>query len=312
MSHINFSAVYEEQRKNQKACYKKHTQDALDSPLISFLEKKKIDFVKDIADGITADGHNTSSLSLTGLSEKATKNRNNAFTPVWRRTLKWIRFLKPLFKDNMKEFTEWGVEVDVNGKILFATTFAKKVIVAKAMIVKHGEYESGKSPLQPFITTNKDDFPKLLIKTTDAEAYEITRDDLKEKAEIETGKRNTAWAKPYSNCKEIGTYLVGLFPDVKKSIALWGYDVVDAVSAASLRKVTLLPLMKKLITGVVRGTLLTNIGLKEIIVSNGKKGKGIPQTVLPEGILGLNKGASNIVVYNPGTIGTAKFTVTVK
>ena len=99
MSHINHSSVYEEQRKNQKACFKKHTDDKLDSPLIDFLTRKGIDFVKDIADGIVADGHNASSLALIGQSEKATKNRNNAFAPVWRRTLMWIHFLKPLFSE---------------------------------------------------------------------------------------------------------------------------------------------------------------------------------------------------------------------
>ena len=312
MSHINQSSVYEEQRKNQKACYLKHTEDALESPLISFLTKKGIDFVKDIAEGVIADGHNSSSLELIGQSEKATKNRNNAFAPVWRRTLMWIQFLKPQFKENMKEFTDWKVDVDVDGKILFATTFDKKVLVTKAIIEKHGEYAVGTSPLQPFITTNKDDLLKLLTKTTDAEAYEVNRDELKTKAEVETGKRNTAWAKPYNNLKDIGTYLVGLYPEDKKTVALWGYDVVDAVPAAKLRTVTLLPLIKKSLSGIQKGTVLTNIGLKDLVVCTGKKGTGTPQTVPPEGKLGLNKGASSIVVSNPASIGSAKFTVMIR
>ena len=315
MSHINQSAVYLEQRKNQKACYKKHLADLADpagSPLSPYLTKFDIDFAKDIADGIIADGHNNSSLAIIGQSEKATKDRNNAFAPVWRRTLMWIQFLKPMFKENMKEFTEWSVDVDADGKILFATTFATKVVVTKAMIAKHNGYAIGTSPLQPFITTNKDDLVKLLTKTTDAEAFEVSRDDLKAKAEVETGKRNTVWAKPYSNQKDIGSYLVGLYPEDKKIVALWGYDVVDTVSAAKLRTVTLLPISQKGISGIERGSVLSNTGTKDIVVCTGKKGTGAPQTVPPQGELGLNKGASSIIVKNPATIGTAKFTVVTK
>lgn len=312
MSHINYSAVYEEQRKNQKACYKKHTDDAAASPLISYMTKVGIDFVQDIADGITADGHNTSSLAIIGQSEKATKDRNNAFAPVWRRTLMWIQFLKPLFKENMKEFTEWSVDVDVNGKILFATTFAKKVVVTKAMIAKHGAYAAGTSPLQPFITTNKDDLVKLLGKTTDADAFEISRDDLKAKAEVETGKRNTVWAKPYSNQKDIGTYLVGLYPEDKKTVALWGYDVVDAVPAAKEKTITVKPLVRRAVSGIVKGTVLKNTGKKDFNVYKGRKGLG-DGTLLKVGEeMGMNKGCSAIVVFNPTDIGDIMFSVTTK
>ncbi len=312
MSHINYSSVYEEQRKNQKACFKKHTDDELDSPLISFLTKKGIDFVKDMADGNAADGHNKSSLALIGQSEKATRNRNNAFAPVWHRTLMWIQFLKPVFNENMKEFIEWGVDVDVNGKILGAKTFATKVEVTKAIIEKHGSYEIGTSPLQPFITTNKDDLLKLLTKTTDAEAYEVSRDDLKSKAEVETGKRNTTWAIPYSNQKEIGGYLSGLFPEDKKNVALWGYDVVDAVTAAKEKTITVKPLLRRVISGILLGSVMTNTGKKDFSVFQGKKGLGM-ETLLKVGEeLGMNNGYSSVVVFNPTGIGNIMFRVTNK
>ena len=312
MSHINYSAVYEEQRKNQKACYKKHIDDAAGSPLISYLDRVGIDFAQDIADGITADGHNTSRLAIIGQSEKATKDRNNAFAPVWRRTLMWIQFLKPIFKENMKEFTEWGVDVDVDGKILFVTTFAKKVVVTKAIIAKHQGYAVGTSPLQPFITTNKDDLSKLLTKTTDAEAFEVSRDDLKAKAEVQTGKRNTVWAKPYSNQKDIGTYLVGLYPEDKKTVALWGYDVVDDVPAAKEKTITVKPLIRRAISGVVIGSVLKNTGKKDFSVFQGKKGLGV-ETVLKVGEeMGMNRGYSSVVIFNPTGIGDIMFRVTNK
>ncbi len=315
MSHLNYSPVYEEQRKNQKACYKKHLADLADpagSPLTPYLTKFDIDFAKDIADGIIADGHNTSSLAIIGLSEKATKDRNNAFAPVWRRTLMWIQFLKPMFKENMKEFTEWSVDVDVDGKILFASTFAEKVAVTTGMIVKHGKYAIGTSPLQPFITTNKDDLTKLLTKTTDAEAFEVTRDDLKAKAEVQTGKRNTVWAKPYSNQKDIGTYLVGLYPEDKKTVALWGYDVVDAVPAAKEKTIIVKPLIRRVVSGIVSGTIMTNTGKKDFSVFRGKKGLGAG-TILKVGEeMGMNKGYSSVVVFNPTGIGDIMFRVTNK
>jgi hypothetical protein len=212
----------------------------------------------------------------------------------------------------MKEFTDWSVEVDVDGKILFATTFDKKVAVTKAMIEKHGDYAIGTSPLQPFITTNKDDLLKLLTKTTDAEGYEVTRDELKGKAEVETGKRNTVWAKPYSNLKDMGTFLVGLYPDDKKTVALWGYDVVEAVAAAKEKTITVKPLIRRVVSGIERGTVMTNTGKKSFSVFQGKKGLGVETVLKPGEEMGMNKGYSVVVVINSTGIGNIMFKVTTK
>ncbi len=312
MSRINEPVSFHAKIILQTACYKKHTADAGASVLIPYLTKNTIDFATDVADGVAAVAFDVSATSLAGQSEKATEDRDQSFEPVWKDTLAWAQFLKKLFKGNVKELTDWGVPVDVNGKINYPAPFTERADISVAMIAKSNSYPDGTSPLQVYITNNNNNLTTISAAITSALAFDISRAELKTASVKATQDRDEKFAKPYINLKGIGSYLMTLFPDSPKNVALWGFDEVDTVVAESERTVTLLPLRSKLISGIVLGSVLTNTGLKDIVIAAGKKGLGKKTTVSPTGTMGMNKGYSAMVASNPATIGNAMFTVSTK
>lgn len=312
MSRINEPVTFNEKIALQTACYKKHTDDAATSVLIPYLTKNDIDFTADVADGLAAVAFDISATSLAGQSEKARQDRDKAFKPVWKDTLAWAQFLKKLFKENTKELTDWGVPVDVNGAIDYPVSFTERAAISEAMIAKSNGYAVGTSPLQTYINKNNNNLTTISAAITSALAHDISKTELKVESVKATQDRDKKFAKPYKNLKGMGNYLMTLFPDSPKDVALWGFDEVDTVMAESLRMVTLLPLREKVITGIVLGSVLTNIGLKDVVIAAGKKGLGKRNTVPPAGTLGMNKGSSSMVASNPATIGSVIFTVSTK
>ena len=312
MSRINPAVSFTEKITLQTACFKKHTDDGTGSILRPYLDENSIDFVADVAKGVDAVALNVSATSLLGKSKKATQDRNKSFKPAWKTSCLWVQFLKNLFTDNTAQLSDWGVPVDTNGKIKYPAPFKERVAITQAIITKNNSYTTTPSPLQPYITSNNNNLTTISTNITNAIAFDISRKELKANSVKATQDRDKAFDQPYINLKGIGGFLVSLFPDSPKDVALWGYDEVDTKVPETEKTFTLFPLIKRGYTGILLGSVLTNVGLKDIIVAAGKKGLGVTTTVPPGGILGMNKGYSAIVVFNPATIGEAKFTITTR
>lgn len=312
MSRIVRSVTFTKKITLQKACYKKHKNDGVNSIVTPYLVVNNIDFVADVAKGVEAVAHDVDAKSLLGESEKATQDRDNEFEPVWKETLAWGQFLKKLFKNNTKQLTDWGFPIETSGIIKYPSPFAERVVISEAAITKNNSYPAGTSPLQTYITNNNNDITALSTNITNALAFDIDRKEFKKESVKAIQDRNKAFAQPYINLLGIGNYLMTLFPTTPKDVGLWGYDEVDTKLPEKVRTVTLQPLRKKVITSIVLGTELTNTGKKDLIVAAGKKGLGTPTTVAPGESIGMNKGCSSIVVTNPATIGGVTFTVSTR
>ena len=313
MSRINEPVSFKEKIAEQTACYKKHQDDGTASVLIPFLTENNINFATDVADGAAAVVLDNNANTLIGLSEKATQDRDISYNPVWKETIAGVQFLKKLYKNNTKQLTAWGVPIDVNGNIDYPTPFADRVDISKAVIAKHNSYISPAiSPLLLFVTTNNVDITNMSASIVSALASDIIREERKADSVKATQDRDIKFAIPYQNLRSIGGFLMVLYPNNPKDVALWGFDEVDTVALETLRTVTLLPLKKKKISGIILGTVLSNIGKKDLSFTKGKKGLG-PVTLVPAGTdVGMNKGCSNIIVTNPATIGTATFSIQTK
>ena len=309
MSRINLKIPFDDQIILQTACYKKHLADGDDSILTAYLDLNKIDFAMDVANGVTAARHHVIMNELMAKSEIATSKRNKGFAPLWKTTRQWAQDLKALFPENEMALTDWGISIGANGKIKYPSLFTKKVGISQKIIARHNGYKAGTSPLQAFITANGNDLTLLSGKATDALAYDIARKELKALAVKQTQDRNKAWAIPFVNLKGIGHYISSLFPENQRALLLWGFDQVDEKAPVKVRKVTLRPLEEKCITGIVSGSLLTNIGTVDLIVRKGKKGLGKATVVKPGDTLEMTKGYSAIVASNTASIGHAIFTV---
>lgn len=311
MSRINLKLPFDDLLQLQTACYKKHFDDGQESVLISYLDTAKIDFAMDVADGATAAAHNISMNELLASSELATANRNKSFLPLWKMTRKWAQALKKIYIGNEKELTLWGIPINKKGKIKYPVPFEKKLTISQNIIAKNNSYAAGKSPLQAFITINNNDLPTLMADASDALAYDKTRKELKADAVKETQDRNTVWSKPCKNLKEIGGFLSSLYPNNQKTVMLWGYKEIEAKPAIKHRKVTLKPLSKKGIKGIVFGSELINNCLFDFILRKGRTGVGKAQLVKAGETFDIIKGYSAIVIENTLNIGNVTFIVTV-
>jgi hypothetical protein len=280
--------------------------------LLPYLTENDIDFDSDVLDGMAAVALNVSATSLLGQSLKATKDRDNSFRPVWKNTRAWSQYLKKLFIANTSELSDWGIPIETSGEIKYPTPFKERAVISKAIIAKSNSYPVGTSPLQPYITQNKNNLTTISTNIANALAFDISKSELKASSVKATQDRDLKFDDPYKNLVGIGNFLKTLFPDNPKDLLLWGFDEVDTKAPAKLRTVNIKPLISKKIGGIVLGSVLTVTGTKPISLTKGKKGLGTPIIVAPGEELGMNKGFSYIIVTNPATIGVATFTVTTK
>ncbi|MEI6628336.1 MAG: hypothetical protein WCN27_02905 [Alphaproteobacteria bacterium] len=310
MPHFDFPTTYALRRKLQLAINKKFLADGADSVLLPYFERAGIDFAQDILDGIAADTADTNSTLYSGDSEAATADRDNSFELAWARTLLWAQSLKVYYKTNVKDLTAWGLPVLVGGRIEYPKDFGGRAAITTAIIVKHNSYTGEDiSPLKQFITTNGDNLVALLGDVVDAKAFDLVITEKKKDSEDQMAERDKKFDLPYVHVRGVGEFLKSLYPGDTTTIGFYGFDFVAEPKAASLRVVSVGPTDDKVVTGIVIGSVLENIGLFPFYMYKGKKKTGVPILVLPGEKVGMNKGFSSIVASNRNTIGIVKFTV---
>ena len=310
MPHFDFPETYTLRRKLQIAINKKFLADGADSVLLPFFERAGIDFAQDILDGVAADGNDANSALYAGQSEAATKSRDDSFELPWARTLLWAQFLKVYYKTNVKGLTDWEIPVLVGGRIKYPKDFDGQAAITTAIIEKNNSYTGGSvSPLKPFITTNGDNLVTLLADVVAAQASDIVITEKNKASMDQMADRDKAFDLPYVHVRGVGEYLKSLYPGDATTIGYYGFDFVAEPEAASLRVVSVGPTDDKVVTGIVIGSVLENIGLFPFYMYKGKRKTGVPTLVLPGDKVGMNKGFSQIVASNRNTIGMVKFTV---
>ena len=309
MSHNKFPSTFKEQQDLGIAVNKKHLADGTKSVLTPYLATKKIVLADDIADGVLAAGHELSRVLFTGQSEQARIDRDTVFDPIWVRTKLWAQFLKVGLGGNVKLLTDWGITIDVNGRIKYSSSFELRAILCNKIIDKHLGYAIGTSPLLPFITTNGDDIPALKIATGVALASNDSSVQLRVKSFIETAARNKIWDTPKKNLRLIGVYLMKLFATDTSVVGEWGFNIVSLASIAKSRNIKLKPTLNRTISNVFLGSKFKNTSPFELVYYQGKKMSSTPITVKAGEEVGLNKGCSSITVVNPSTINHISFSV---
>ncbi len=312
MSHNKFPNSFKGQQILLNAINKKNTNDADKSVIKAYMLTKGIVLATDISNGELAADHEIKRIMYEGKSEQATITRNTTFKPVWVQTLLWIQFLKVNLGGNVKLLTDWGVTIDVNGHITFPTDFPSRAIISGKIIVKHGAYTVGTSPLQPFITANGDDMEALGAANTSAIASNDLSVQMGIKSSIETAARKKLWATPKKDLRLIGDFLMKLFATDTSVVGEWGYHIVSLVSVSKTRKSMLKPTLTRTLSGIVLGTKLINIGTTDLVYHTGKKAVGTPNIVKGGEEVGLNKGCSSITVMNPSLTEKVLFTVVTK
>ena len=293
------------------AVNEKHTNDAAASVLTNYLSGAKIVMADDAASVAVADTHETNRFLFAGQAGIQHKLRDNNFAQPWQDTIAAVQFLKHENKDNVKELTQWGVPVLVEGKVKYPVGFDARAIIVNAFWAKHASYPLATSPLTLYIKENGLTPAKTLSSVADA----ITADGAASvsiyQSRQETELRDASFDGVVSNVRGIGNYLMKLYPNNPTKVSSWGFVVETSVQPAVTKIVTVKAGEQKMLQNVKTGGVLYNTGTNELHLYKGKTTTGNPVIVHGGENFTIVRGYGTITVINPSLVGDVKFSVVV-
>lgn len=282
------------------------------SPLTAFAKQQNMDLPKLEATIELAAAQDENSKSLRRDSENETQLRDKALAVPWANLLGEVQYLKNFFAGNERALGEWGVAVDgAHNRIAYPTGTAAQVKLIQTFLGKHNSYDPGESPLQWYIDEHEIDVAADLKAAGDALTDEGDRNKLTGNSELATQMRDKIWSPVVTAIHLIGAFLMGLYKEDSRKMAVWGYDVVADSGKEKEQESTIDPLESRVQKSVAIPSVFTNAGEDDLHLWRGSKQEGEPMVVKPGGVLGMTKGYSTIVVYNPSTLVVGKFLVVV-
>jgi hypothetical protein len=284
----------------------KHNNDKANSDIAPLLLQKNINLTKASTASTNAQAQEDIRLLLTKQSQNYSQLRDIQFNPIFTRLKQQVQFLKGLFKPNFKQLGNWGITIDNNGKITYPADFAAQVALFTTFKETHDAFDAGTSPLQPFLTVNKIDLVAEAALVSSAVTNHKKFAQAAKDAETATEQRDLHWLPVEKYLHEIGDYLKKLYIDNTKALGLWGY-VVDTSPVAPKERTSTLKVGEKVtLSGIVLGSLVTNIGTADVHIYKGRSTTGNPIIVHAGENDGVAKGFTTITVSNPSTTATAK------
>jgi len=311
MSRIMYPEEFLMQRilfKNIKA---KHTADGAGSPIKTYLTQHGISLTNDETDGNAADTKEAARALLSKQAENFRQLRDLKFAPVFKRLKGEVQFLKGFYKPNVSELGNWGITIDGSGRINYPAEFLERLVVFNNFKAKHDSFPPAGSPLEPYLLQNKINLANDQTDATDANTANTNFLQAQKDSEDATQDRDNLWNPVMEHVRGIGGFLKNLYNTNSKQLGYWGFVVDESPRAPKLRTVSVLPAASKVVTGVIVGGTLTNVGPIDVHVYKGKTTAGTPAIVHPGEKLGMTKGNSIITVVDPSSTEKAKISVLV-
>jgi hypothetical protein len=311
MDRINYPTDFAGQQDLFTAIFKQHNSLGTKSPLIAFAKQKNMDLTKLQAAIAAAAAQDVLQASLKRSSENSTEQRNLNFSMPWVHQLGEVHFLAGFFAGNERELGEWGVRVDGERRIVYPVSFPEKAQLINVFLEKHNSYPPGESPLQIYIDEHEINVTDDLKAVGAALQNDADSKQQESDSELATQMRNKLWAPAVDAIHLFGAFLMGLYGEDSRKMQAWGYDVVADAASEREQESTLNPLEERTQKSVVIPSVFVNMGEDDLQVWKGAKKKGDAMVVKPGGQLGMTKGYSTIVVYNPSSLVVGKYKVLV-
>ena len=299
MSHINYPTDFTGQMVLFLAIKKKVDKDGDDSPLKDMLLHNEIDLEKDALDCVKATEYNTLFLAAKKNSEDLLEKRNLLMKPIMKHLRGAFQFLKKYYSTNYKEIVAWGGTITISGKISYVSGTQNRVQILTQLKKRSDSYIDLSNPLLPFLTQNK---INLETDASNGALAVIRHDDFKDaksQAAVFSGKRDKKFAKSLTDTYTIGASLMALSPENTKSLCDYGFDIVTTVKIVKERIIELGIGKNRLAFRAKVGSVISNLGTKDLNVYKGKLIVGIPLLLKAGADLILTKGYSIFSVSNP-------------
>ena len=305
MARIIYPDDFIEQKKLFNLVKNKHDADGPSSVLTAMLSQKYINLDYGLTALNQADTHNTNYIQYYKDAEENLQQRDFRADPIFSGMRGIIQYLKSYYSPNTNVLGEWGVTVDNKNRIVYPSNFDSMVILAFNIKAKHDSFPPTTSPLHTYLTTQTIDLDFVATILTDAQNYDVIFNDKRRDAETEKQLRDNLMKPIMKYLRAIGNYLVKLYRGSEQKAGDWGFTIDRSPRKPKQRNSTIGLDDQMLIKGIVINSTFTNTGTVELHVYKGSKMEGDYEIVQPGSTLGMKKGYSAIVVYNPSvsTIG---------
>lgn len=311
MARLNFPSNFLLQRILFKAILAKDTADGVASAIRPFLTEEEIVLADDAADGIEADGFETTRSKKSKDSEENRELRDKLFDPVLSNLRGSIQYLKKLYRKTPHKLGSWGVTVDGAGKVVIPASFLDQVTLFTTFKAKHDGFAVGTSPLVPYLTESEIDMDDDETNVTDAGTAHTNFTTNATDSEEARQNRDNKWLPVVDHMHGIGAFLMNLYSAASKKTGQWGFVVDDSPRKPVLRTSKIKLGTTKTISGVVIGSSITNTGETNLKIFKGSTTDGTATELLPNTEFGVVAGYSTTTVANESSTKTGEFTYSV-
>lgn len=289
----------------------KHVADGAGSVLTAYLLQKGITLATDITTSTAANVQEASRALLERQGENYFQLRDIQIDPPVGHTRKGLQYLKQYYSPNVSELGNWGASVSNNRRINFPVDFVGRTTLWAAYKAKHDSFTTPVSPLAAFLTQNG--FSMTADNSAVGTATTNNNSGIASHQQSENAReaRDLLWNPVVQHLRDIGKFLMELFPTNQQKAGLWGFVIDESPRKPKLQKTTLILSSQKTIVGVVLGSTITNTGTVDIHLYKGKTTIGTPIIVGAAQKFGVPQKWSTITAVNPSTLVTATFTVLV-
>jgi hypothetical protein len=312
MAHLNLPVSFEGSVELFTSVHAKDAADGVSSVIRILMTEQDIVLADDLADVNAALSIHKNFLKKEKDAEKHSAERNVLFNPRFKELRACVQFLKSLYKKNVHKLGDWKITVNGENRIAYPAGFELRKKLLIDFLDVHDGFAPGTSPLQPFIDENEIDTAQMRTDADDAEAaHDAFEQENKDKENFRL-QRDNLIEPVEDHLRNIGSYLMKLFPSNTRKAGDWGYEVNDKSKTLKERKYIIAEQSQKVVYGSIIGSTAYNLGTTVLEIYAGESITGTPVSVNPSEAFVIKRRYGTFTVKNPGNLGNGQLKATVR
>jgi hypothetical protein len=276
----------------------KDAADGAGSIIRPYMIQNNISLTTDQVSIDNATTSNTNFLAQKKLSSQLKGKHSKKYNPKLLFYKKCAQFLKHFYGDSFLSLGDWGIEIEVGGKIVYSANKNDVCDSIQTLITKHLSYAAGTSPLQLFLDQNNYNVTTIAADLAPTKALfdgHTTAINAKDSFRME---RDNHIKPVLKHLRGIGAFLKGIFISFPANISGWGYIVVIDHARVKLKNLNFGHSEVKTIYNVKTGSKVTNTKGTIINAFKGKKAVGTAIIIPIGGSMIVKRGWGEMTLKN--------------
>ncbi len=284
--------------------------DGSSSVLIPFFTEQNINLANDLLAANAAEATQKLATKESKDAEKLMEQVNSDMATMMKDMRATFQFLKKFYVKFPRNVDLWGVKFTNSGKIKIPTSFIEQLQLFERLWVKYSSYPSGTSPLEAFLVENG---ISLVNYHTALPVFEQKYKDAKQGsmlAERDFAQSRLSFAPVLDHLRISGQFLMKLYFKNPKTLGDYGFTVETSRGPIRHSKSNILLGNTKVYSGMVLGSVVTNIGPVAVEILKGVSKRYSPYLLMPTQSYEVPKGFSTLTIRNTSNEQTAKISYT--